>query len=531
MARVDVHTPEDITSLETQLQESGKLDESKPSALPAETARSGRHDSQNERGNGSDNDASRWRREGSPAEEKSSRQQGDGPDNNESRRQPDHGPSIFDQLAPYPAPMSEAAFYGPAGDFVRLVEGHTEADRNILLLNFLVYFGILIGRGIHAWAGGQQHFTNLFACVVGPTSTGRKGSPSGPLDMFFRQIDRGFVNYCQHSGLSSGEGLIWSVHDAIMKRERPAGRNSSSSGYEEVVADPGITDKRALVKQSEFYGALQVMRRSGNTLSPVIRDAWDGKNIIKSMTKNSPAQATGAHIGIIGEITKEELLLGMMGSEMHNGFANRFLWACSKRSKALPEGGALHKEAQNRLWHGLISRVCAAFNRAKDARAMFRDEEAGDSWGRDANPEVGAYAHLTRERYGLFGAATARAHAQALRLSMIFAALDTSNEIRRVHLDAALEVWRYCEDSAKYIFGDSLGDPAADAILRALREAKEGLTRQEINGLFGGNARAGELQRALLVLHNAGLARFSKEEKEGKGRRAERWFAVWKGCR
>jgi len=30
--------------------------------------------------------------------------------------------------------------------------------------------------------------------------------------------------------------------------------------------DPGVADKRLLVRQSEFFGALQAMRRQGNTL-------------------------------------------------------------------------------------------------------------------------------------------------------------------------------------------------------------------------------------------------------------------------
>jgi len=64
------------------------------------------------------------------------------------------------------------------------------------------------------------------------------------------------------------------------------------------------------VKQSEFFGALQVMRREGNTLSVVLRDAWD-RDFLASMTKNSPGRSTNPHISIIGNITKEELLRGM----------------------------------------------------------------------------------------------------------------------------------------------------------------------------------------------------------------------------
>jgi len=118
----------------------------------------------------------------------------------------------------------------------------------------------------------------------------------------------------------------------------------------------------------------------------------------------------------------------------------------------------------------------------------------------------------------------ARAPAQVLRLSMIYALLDKSTVIRKEHLEAALEIWRYCEDSVRFIFGDRLGDVTADRILSGLRAAPGGLTKTDISGLFGKNRRGEEIDRALLLLRESGLA-WSKQESTG-GRSAERWFAT-----
>ena len=49
------------------------------------------------------------------------------------------------------------------------------------------------------------------------------------------------------------------------------------------------------------------MRQETSTLSPVIRDAWDGLSTLATLTKNSPLRATNAHISIIGHITEDEL--------------------------------------------------------------------------------------------------------------------------------------------------------------------------------------------------------------------------------
>jgi hypothetical protein len=41
------------------------------------------------------------------------------------------------------------------------------------------------------------------------------------------------------------------------------------------------------------------------------------------MAKNSPLRATGAHIGVVGDITKQELLRHITATELANGFFNR----------------------------------------------------------------------------------------------------------------------------------------------------------------------------------------------------------------
>ena len=127
-------------------------------------------------------------------------------------------------------------------------------------------------------------------------------------------------------GLSSGEGLIYAV------RDRVEGENKKG---ETVVLDEGVEDKRLLVLEAELAGVLKVMSREGNTLSPVIRQAWDD-GTLQTLTKNSPMKATEAHVSIIGHITKAELLRHLTETEAANGFANRFVWLLVRRSKELP---------------------------------------------------------------------------------------------------------------------------------------------------------------------------------------------------
>ena len=49
----------------------------------------------------------------------------------------------------WPAAPAEAAFHGPAGEFVLRTEPHSEAHPMALLAQFLVAFGTACGRGAH----------------------------------------------------------------------------------------------------------------------------------------------------------------------------------------------------------------------------------------------------------------------------------------------------------------------------------------------------------------------------------------------
>jgi len=49
-----------------------------------------------------------------------------------------------------------------------------------------------------------------------------------------------------------------------------------------------------------------VLAREGNTLSAIVRQAWDGEPL-QTMVRNDPLRATGAHIAILGHITRESV--------------------------------------------------------------------------------------------------------------------------------------------------------------------------------------------------------------------------------
>ena len=431
------------------------------------------------------------------------------------------GNNSYNSLAPtvddFPGPPSEYAFYGLAGGIVRRIEPHTEADPVAILIQTLVAFGSATGREAFAMVEASRHCGNLFVVLVGESSKARKGTSWNHVLRIFARSDQTWRDDCIANGLASGEGLIWRVRDTIEETKPVREKGKYTGAYETVITDQGVTDKRLCVQEGEFANVLKVMAREGNTLSPVIRSAWDDGQL-RSLTKNFPGKATDAHISIIGHITRGELRRLLTETESANGFANRFLWLAVRRSKCLPEGGKIEDESVN----DLVMSLRKAIEFAKATGEVTRSEAARELWAK-------VYPKLSEGKPGLMGAITARAEAQVLRLSVIYALLDCSTTVCPEHLQAALALWSYCERSAHWIFVTATGDPNADKILAALRSAGDkGLTRTEIlEDVCQRNLSSDAVNGVLQMMKRSGIAFYRTEATATKAR--ERWYAQARG--
>ncbi len=394
------------------------------------------------------------------------------------------------EQGPWPE-LDEAALYGVAGEFVKRIEPHTEADPVAILIQLLVFFGNMIGRQAYFVVEATRHYPNLFVVLVGQSAKARKGTSEGHVRDAFYQIDEVWTMDRIKSGLSSGEGVISSVQDP----------NPQHQGD----ADTGVGDKRLLIVETEFASPLKVMRREGNTLSPVIRLAWDSGHL-GIMTRRNPVRATNAHISIVGHITHEELQRALDDVDVLNGFANRILWTCVKRSKLLPEGG------QRPGMSDIVQLLRAAYEHAQSVGELKRDDSARALWG-------DIYRELAEPLPGFPGVVTSRAEAQLLRLSMLYALLDQRSIITAEHLRAAKALLDYATASAQHIFGRTVGDTLADRVLSILGTGPK--SRKEIHKALSGHAKGSELDRVLKDLEQRGLAECQKVGT--KGRPAEVW--------
>jgi len=369
---------------------------------------------------------------------------------------------------------------GILGEIVQAVEPHTEADPVGLLVDLLTAFGSAVGPGPHAIAGASKHPSRLFAVLVGDSAKARKGTGRAVAQSFMEYADPEWSEKRRTSGLSTGEGLI--------------------------AAASSDQDCRLFVHEPEFARVLKVSGRDGNTLSPILRQAWDSGDL-SVMTRGEPLRARGVHVSVVAHITREELRERLTSTEAVNGFANRFLWVLVKRSKLLPNGGdmaeVLHRNLARRLGSVIAdARKRGCICRTPDAEAYWKE-----LYHQNADDEPG----------GLLGAAVARADAQLLRLSVMFALADGAREVARSHLEAAYDLWRYCRESAEQLFGPLSGVPQLDRLREALQGAgADGLSKTDIQRLFGRHLSADRLRYLTDELVERGDADWTTEETGGR---------------
>jgi hypothetical protein len=404
-----------------------------------------------------------------------------------ARADDDETPAPRQNTAPqWPQPLKEAAYHGIVGEFVHLIEPHTEADPAALIFQFLAYMGNLFGN--RAWYRIEEtrHYPNLYVTLVGDTAIARKGTSRKRISRLAQTAAPEWEANCVTTGLSTGEGLIARVRDPIY---------STNKKGELELSDPGVKDKRLLVIEEEFSRPLRVMERSNNTLAAVLRQAWDGDRL-SNMTKENPMKATDAIVSIIGHITHSELQAELREVQMANGFGNRFLWPLVKRSKSLPFGGADCADGIREI----ALKLQDALKGCGNGLVRF-DEVARRGWA-----EV--YEELTKEQIGLAGVMMARSAPQVIRAALVYALLDHQSMIGAHHLAAGLEIVRYSNDSVRHIFSDKTGNRIVDTILQALRNNPAGLTRAYITrDLFDRNVTADKIAAAIGELIAAGKIR------------------------
>ena len=354
----------------------------------------------------------------------------------------DQDPYQDDQLdnhrnAPRPDPE---CLYGLVGDVARAGSENTEANPFAIAANFLGYMSAAVGRGPYMAVGNTWHHCRLFTLHVGRSGRGRKGDAVAlvsRIDSALRVLDKYAAPQVHRGGLSTREGLVFLVHD----------------GYKEGKQDiEPIHDKRLWVVESEFANILQQGKRDGNTLSPALRDCWDGVSL-KPATKSNRLHATDPHVNVSAAITPGELLSLIANRDLTNGFANRFMVIFAERTQIVPFPKSTSQDEVDKL----ARRVKAVLDHCKAQTFVEKDNMRIELTDTAAALWVKLYRNELNDNSAgdRITALIERRAPMLLRVAMLFALCDLKNEVDVHHIKAALAWVRYSVESIKFVFASA----------------------------------------------------------------------------
>jgi hypothetical protein len=367
--------------------------------------------------------------------------------------------------------LASEALYGPAGEFVDLVSDTSEADQAGLLVSMLVCSGAAFGRSAFGQHGHSLHRPSNFAVTFAELPSVRQSDYLDPVQAFLRtvvpQAGTDLLQFASIGCIRSGDKLL-AASAMIAEGKKPP-----------------------LVAVGEFDTTLVSLGRRGNTLSAAYRHIWDH----------------GGNVAIMSHCREGDLLEAKIsGSTLET--ASRFLWCYVERKQTLSSPPAPPPDKLARL----AQAVAVSVKQAEGLGKVSFDASAQKLWEEE-------YASLISRRSDAAGIVQSRGDAHVLRLSLIYALLDSSIKVCIPHLEAALALWDYCYLSADRLFGLHAEDAVAGRVLDALKGGL--LSQTQLHAVLNNHSPGAQLKTVLTNLVTEG--RIVPEVSSTRGRSRTTW--------
>jgi len=265
--------------------------------------------------------------------------------------------------------------------------------------------------------------------------------------------------------------------------------------------------KVVVVAEEEFRSLLTKARQEAlANLIPKLTVLFDCPQVETLQTRQKRVIAKEPFLSIITGTTPTWLEKSLAESDIHGGFANRFLYVVGEPKEPMPFPPPIDKaKAQS-----LIERINAIRLWAEE---MSRSETKGEV--RASQEATEFFAGYYRENYEraksetLDGVLIRRATVYAWKFALLYAAMDKSSEITKAHIEPAIEACRFFEASVERVFsnfGETRTAQLEKKTIGLLKETPSGLPQrtvytrlhigcQECDALLRGMEKMGLIER------------------------------------
>lgn len=345
----------------------------------------------------------------------------------------------------FPTDPDPIVFGGLLGSCVHDIAPGTDASLVGLLGCLLAFAGALVPGAAYFH---RTQTSSPFIALVGESSVGRKGTAMMRAhDAMTSAIEPVYVNRVVLDGLNSGEGLVTTLH---YKRE--------AFPHEPTVG---------LVFEEEYAGLLASRQREGSTLDPKMRQAFDGGPISNRRSGETKTVVPPYWLPALIAITPDELRNRLEGGALRSGSANRWLYLAVVKRDVTPTNELPVLSSENRR------DLVAARRATLDKPVLLTVDPA-------VTTTLAEYADfLSETSSGVSAELVRRLGVIAFRVALIHALVERSAVVSSLYLHRAIALTEYGRHGIPWIFGETIGSPDADLLLRNLVQA-ERLTKREI---------------------------------------------------
>ena len=400
-------------------------------------------------------------------------------------------------------------FPGLLKEAVTLCCGQSEASPVAVAANCLVYFSALIGPCIYLPIGNERRKLNEFFLMAGETAMGKGASLHG-VRLVFVQTEQCLSRHLADRRKNGESADI----DKYPKLKIHTGGLSSGEGLAAALDDDEVTDKRLLAFEPEFGNIMSQCQRQGNTLSPILRNAYDGVDI-KPLTKRNRVQVTDPYICLMANTTAQEFNDHDMAKMLHsNGLLNRFMILWQHPENTVPFPAPATDEDIARLAGEFADRILFArhysyqtHHRKVQPRPLSLDNAAKDYWSTRYNKLINS-ADCNQVKL-----LTRRHRLHALLLASFFALLDYRTSISADDIHTALDWCAYSRRSVVYICNSQAEQYQAEGIsllsekllfaIRNIYKEQGRCTASDLYHWFRNKLKRQQMQASLELLLNS----------------------------
>ena len=396
-----------------------------------------------------------------------------------------------------PLELPPIAWRGLFKDYRALMADTTEAADAFHYATFLQVFGCTLGRRLFVYHAGRL-YPNFYTCLVGRSGLTRKDT-----------------------AWSRGGDILGRLHSYSDDEKPPFRIIRGIRSYEGLLDELSGTRMVRLIQQGEFLSLLSKAHQdSVGNIIPALTELYDCPDRVNPpVHQKSPADCQEPFVSIMAGTTQAWLQKALTEKEIYGGFANRWCYFSGSPKEPNPSPQKVNAYKRDEL-----------IQKINEIRLWAQDVPDGEiSITGEADALFAEYYCASYWRClieGLIPTLIVRIQDFIWKIALLYAADDMSAIITRDHLDAAIAVGNYLEDSVAEVFvgfGTSNGKAQESKLLDYLRNEGGPVAEREIYRHLAMSAK--ELASLIGPLMKLGLVKHSWITTD-KGRQVPAYEAV-----